>query len=61
MIAIMHTRGAKRRLAGRPVDFCDTQIAGIALSRRATIATGNVRHCQDLGTPVVDPWDAGLG
>jgi predicted nucleic acid-binding protein len=47
---------ARRRLAGRPVDFRDTQIAGIALARRATIATRNLRHFHDLDTPVIDPW-----
>jgi predicted nucleic acid-binding protein len=34
------------------------QIAGIALARRATLATRNVRHFQDLNVPVVDPWKA---
>ena len=47
---------AERQKAGRPVDFRDTQIAGIALSRRATLATRNTRHFQDLRVPVVDPW-----
>lgn len=47
---------AERRKAGRMVDFRDTQIAGIALSRRATVATRNTRHFQDLRVPVVDPW-----
>jgi len=45
-----------RQKAGRPVDMRDTQIAGIALARRATLATRNVRHFQDLNVPVVDPW-----
>ncbi len=49
---------AARQKAGRPVDMRDTQIAGIALARRATIATRNVRHFQDLNVPVVDPWEA---
>ena len=48
---------AERQKAGRSVDIRDTQIAGIALSRRATIATRNVRHFQDLEVPVVDPWE----
>jgi len=48
---------AERQRAGRPVDFRDTQIAGIALARRATLATRNVRHFQDLKVPVVDPWN----
>lgn len=47
---------AQRRLAGRPVDMRDTQIAGIALARRATLATRNVRHFADSNVPVVDPW-----
>jgi toxin FitB len=47
---------AERQKAGRPVDMRDTQIAGIALARRATLATRNVRHFKDLKVPVVDPW-----
>jgi len=34
----------------------DTQIAGIVLARRASIATRNVRHFEDLRVPVVNPW-----
>jgi predicted nucleic acid-binding protein len=49
---------AARQRAGRPVDLRDTQIAGIALTRRATVATRNVRHFGDLDVPVVDPWQA---
>jgi hypothetical protein len=52
------TLAAVRQKAGRPVDFRDTQIAGIALARRATLATRNVRHFQDLNIPLVDPWKA---
>jgi predicted nucleic acid-binding protein len=36
----------------------DTQIAGIAVSRHATLATRNVRHFSDLKVPVIDPWTA---
>ena len=50
---------AVRQKAGRSVDMRDTQIAGIALARRARLATRNVRHFQDLDVPVVDPWRAG--
>lgn len=50
---------AERQKAGRPVDMRDTQIAGIALARRATVATRNVRHFADLKVPVVDPWETG--
>jgi predicted nucleic acid-binding protein len=47
---------AARRQVGRPVDFRDTLIAGIASSRRATIATRNWRHFRDLDVLVIDPW-----
>lgn len=47
---------AGRQKAGQPVDMRDTQIAGIALARRGTLATRNVRHFRDLKVPVVDPW-----
>ena len=47
---------AARRKSGRSVDMRDTQIAGIALSRRATLATRNVRHFADLKISIVDPW-----
>ena len=49
---------AERQKAGRPVDMRDTQIAGITLARRATLATRNVRHFGDLKVPIVDPWAA---
>jgi toxin FitB len=47
---------ASRQRAGRMVDMRDTQIAGIAQARRATIATRNVRHFEGLDVPVVTPW-----
>ena len=47
---------AQRQLAGRPVDIRDTQIAGIAQSRRATVATRNLKHFEGLSVPVVNPW-----
>ena len=49
---------AERQRIGRPVDMRDTQIAGIALARRATLATRNVRHFADLKVPIVNPWTA---
>lgn len=45
-----------RQLAGRPRELRDTMIAGIALAYRATLATRNVRHFDDLSVPVIDPW-----
>ena len=47
---------AVRQKSGRPVDMRDTQIAGIALSRHAALATRNVRHFLDLKISIVDPW-----
>jgi toxin FitB len=47
---------AARRQAGRPRDLRDTMIAGIAQAQRATIATRNGRHFDDVTVPVVDPW-----
>ncbi len=49
---------ATRRRLGQPRELRDTMIAGIALARRATLATRNLRHFDDLPTPVVDPWAA---
>lgn len=47
---------AQRKERGRPVDMRDTFIAGIALARRATLATRNIKHFDDLLIPVVNPW-----
>lgn len=48
--------GAERRRAGRPMEVRDLQIAGIAVARKATIATRNIRHFDGLGPALVDPW-----
>jgi predicted nucleic acid-binding protein len=48
----------RRQRQGRPVDFRDSQIAGIATARRATLATRNTRHFMDLEVDVIDPWAA---
>ena len=47
---------ADRERTGRSVDVRDTQIAGIAIARRATIATRNARHFSDLPVPLINPW-----
>jgi predicted nucleic acid-binding protein len=47
-----------RAARGRTVDVRDTLIAGIAIARRATIATRNLDHFGDLDVPVVNPWDS---
>jgi predicted nucleic acid-binding protein len=50
---------AERKARGRPVDMRDTFIAGIAMARRAALATRNTRHFEDLPIPVVNPWAEG--
>jgi len=48
--------GERRRKVGRIVDVHDGFIAGIAISRGATLATRNLRHFADCPFPVIDPW-----
>lgn len=50
------TIAASRQRAGRTVEIRDVQIAGIASSRKATLATRNVRHFEGLGVRLVNPW-----
>jgi predicted nucleic acid-binding protein len=47
---------ARQQRRGRPVDLRDTQIAGIALTRRADLATRNVQHFDGLNVNLVNPW-----
>ena len=47
---------ATRRRDGRPQELRDSMIAGIAIARRATLATRNTRHFADLAISVVNPW-----
>ena len=46
---------ASLRTLGRPAEIRDTMIAGIALARRAVLATRNTRHFVDAGVALVDP------
>jgi toxin FitB len=47
---------AERHRKGRPGDFRDTMIAGIALAQRATLATRNTIHFEDTSVKLVNPW-----
>ena len=47
----------ERRRAGRPISHFDAQIAAIAHSARAAVATRNVADFDDCGVRVVNPWD----
>jgi predicted nucleic acid-binding protein len=48
---------ASQRKAGRTVEVRDVQIAGIAASRRATVATRNIRHFDGAGVDLMNPWE----
>lgn len=47
---------AAQRADGRPIAQADCQIAAIARSRGAAIATRNIRDFLDCGIDVLDPW-----
>lgn len=47
---------ASRRRNGRPISTFDAQIAAIARSRGAAVATRNVGDFADCGITVLDPW-----
>ncbi len=49
--------GARRRATGTPIGTLDCQIAAIARSKRATVATRNVKDFQDCGIEVINPWE----
>ena len=49
---------AERQRIGRPIEIRDVQIAGIAIARKATLATRNTRHFDGIGMQLVDPWSA---
>jgi predicted nucleic acid-binding protein len=48
--------GALRRVAGRPISQFDAVIAGITLSRGASLATRNTKDFEGCGIQVVNPW-----
>lgn len=47
---------AIQQKTGRNVGIRDVQIAGIARSRKAELATRNIQHFKDLDLRLVDPW-----
>ncbi|HEX7708132.1 MAG TPA: type II toxin-antitoxin system VapC family toxin [Thermoanaerobaculia bacterium] len=49
---------AERRRVGRTIEIRDVQIAGITIARKASLATRNTRHFEDLGLSLIDPWSA---
>lgn len=50
------TIAAERQRRGQPISHFDAQIAAIARSADAAVATRNVQDFEDCGIRVVDPW-----
>ena len=50
---------SSRRAAGRRIDPADCQIAAIARSIGASVATRNVRDFEGCGIDIINPWNAG--
>ncbi len=48
---------AGRRALGRPISHPDAQIAAIARTRGAMLATRNVADFAECGLDVIDPWN----
>jgi toxin FitB len=49
---------AQRRRAGHPISHFDAQIASIAHSTGAAVATRNAADFDGCGIKVINPWDA---
>jgi toxin FitB len=49
---------ARLEARGRTVDLRDGMIAGIVMTRSASLATRNVKHFADADIDVIDPWAA---
>lgn len=47
---------AKRRALGRPISQFDAQIAAIARSRNADLATRNIEDFAECALSVINPW-----
>ena len=47
---------ALRRTVGRPISYADCQIAAVAKSRSATLATRNLRDFEEADIDIVNPW-----
>ena len=49
--------GARRRASGTPIATMDCQIAAIARSNGAAVATRDVGDFEECGVEVVNPWE----
>jgi predicted nucleic acid-binding protein len=52
------TIASDRRRSGRPISIADAQIAAIARSHGAALATRNVTDFAGCGIEIIDPWTA---
>jgi hypothetical protein len=52
------TIAAERRAKGRPISDLDAQIAAVARTHKATLATRNLSDFEDCGIEVINPWRA---
>ncbi len=50
---------AARRAAGHPINHADCQIAAIARSRGASVATRDIDDFEGSGIEVINPWAEG--
>ena len=48
---------ARLRGQGKSIEIRVAMICGIALARRAEVATRNVRHFEPACVPVINPWE----
>lgn len=47
---------SERRQAGKPISQADAQIAAVARSRGASLATRNASNFEGCGIEVINPW-----
>ena len=52
------TIAATRRASGRPITQADCQIAAIARTHGALVATRNIADFEGCGLKLIDPWTA---
>ena len=50
---------ARRR--GLELSVSDALIAGTAMANELTLVTRNVRHFEELGAEIINPWEYALG
>ena len=51
------TIAANRKTIGRPISQIDAQIAAIACSHQASLATRNVDDFEECGIDIINPWE----